>query len=116
VRALIDDAMIRLHEGFDKPDALSRNLPDYRSRRIDETGRMISSVTATSIAFIMCKYRYGNTRDGRDWGGGRGTHALRLVMPVRKYAARRSRTIPISVFAYPTHASRVIAKYRGDRV
>lgn len=45
-------------KGIGKPEPLRENLSGFRSRRIDDTNRLVYAVDEAYIAVISCRYHY----------------------------------------------------------
>ena len=58
INLLIRDTMRSPFEGIGKPEPLRENLSGFRSRRIDETNRLIHVVDGLDLAVISCRYHY----------------------------------------------------------
>ena len=44
--------------GVGKPEALKENLSGFRSRRIDDTNRLVYAVDDANVTIISCRYHY----------------------------------------------------------
>lgn len=58
INQLIADVMRSPFEGIGKPEPLKENLSGFRSRRIDDTHRLVYAVTDSYITVIACRYHY----------------------------------------------------------
>lgn len=58
INLLIQDAMRHSFEGIGKPEPLRENLSGFRSRRIDDTHRLVYTVEGDALAVVACRYRY----------------------------------------------------------
>ena len=45
-------------DGLGKPEPLKGNLSGYWSRRINDTDRLVYSVTDSALTILMCRYHY----------------------------------------------------------
>lgn len=60
INRLIQDTLSHPFEGIGKPEPLKENLSGFRSRRIDETNRLIYAVDENYLTIISCRYHYDN--------------------------------------------------------
>ena len=58
INKLINDTRRSPFEGIGKPEPLKENLSGFRSRRIDETNRLIYAVSDSYLTIISCRYHY----------------------------------------------------------
>ncbi|QUX94967.1 Txe/YoeB family addiction module toxin [Marinomonas sp. CT5] len=58
INKLITDVQRSPFEGIGKPEALKENLTGFRSRRIDDTNRLVYAVDDAAITIISCRYHY----------------------------------------------------------
>ncbi|OZS41394.1 Txe/YoeB family addiction module toxin [Photobacterium sanguinicancri] len=58
INKLIVDTKRSPFEGIGKPEALKENLSGFRSRRIDESNRLVYAVDGIHIIIISCCYHY----------------------------------------------------------
>ena len=58
INLLIGDALRQPFEGIGKPEPLRENLSGFWSRRIDDTHRLVYSVSGSDLAIIACRYHY----------------------------------------------------------
>jgi len=58
INKLIDDTMRNPFSGIGKPEALKENLTGFWSRRIDDTHRLVYTVTDSNLTIISCRYHY----------------------------------------------------------
>ena len=58
INRLIADTMRSPFEGLGKPEPLKENLTGLRSRRIDQTHRLIYAVDDARVTVISCRYHY----------------------------------------------------------
>jgi toxin YoeB len=58
INRLIQDTLIDPFQGIGKPEPLRENLSGLWSRRIDETNRLVYSVSDQYITVISCQYHY----------------------------------------------------------
>ena len=54
LQAIIRDSFV----GIGKPESLKNDKSGYWSRRIDETNRVVYTVTGASIVIISCRHHY----------------------------------------------------------
>ena len=55
---LIQDTMRSPFAGIGKPEPLREKLSGFRSRRIDETHRLVYAVDGDDLAIVACRYHY----------------------------------------------------------
>jgi toxin YoeB len=55
---LIGEALRTPFGGLGKPEALRENLGGLRSRRIDDTNRLVYAVDESALTVVSCRYRY----------------------------------------------------------
>ena len=60
INALIQDAQRNPFEGLGKPEQLKGTLSGYRSRRIDDTNRLVYYANDDELAIIACRLHYGD--------------------------------------------------------
>ena len=58
INLLIGDALRQPFEGIGKPEPLRENLSGFWSRRIDDTHRLVYSVSGGDLVIIACRYHY----------------------------------------------------------
>lgn len=58
INKLIQNILTTPFAGIGKPEPLKESLSGYRSRRIDETNRLVYRVTDEYIKIISCRYHY----------------------------------------------------------
>lgn len=58
INKLIADVKRDPFQGIGKPEPLKENLSGFRSRRIDDTNRLVYAVDKESITIISCRYHY----------------------------------------------------------
>ncbi|MNZ62613.1 Toxin YoeB [compost metagenome] len=58
INKLIEDAQRQPFTGLGKPEPLRGNLSGYWSRRINDTDRLVYSVTDSALTIVMCRYHY----------------------------------------------------------
>ena len=58
INKLIMDAQRSPFEGIGKPEHLKENLSGFRSRRIDDSNRLVYAVDNHQITIISCRYHY----------------------------------------------------------
>ena len=58
INKLIEDTKRHPFEGLGKPEPLRENLSGFRSRRIDDTNRLVSAVDDNFLTIISCRYHY----------------------------------------------------------
>ncbi len=58
INKLISNVKRTPFEGIGKPESLKENLSGFWSRRIDDTHRLVYTVTETHITIIACRYHY----------------------------------------------------------
>lgn len=58
INKLIIDTKRNPFEGIGKPEPLKENLSGFWSRRIDDTNRLVYTVTDTHLVIISCRYHY----------------------------------------------------------
>lgn len=58
VNKLISDCKRSPFEGIGKPEPLKENLSGFWSRRIDETNRLVYTVSDSYLTIILCRYYY----------------------------------------------------------
>jgi toxin YoeB len=58
INNLIQDSLLSPFSGIGKPEPLKENLSGCRSRRIDETNRLIYLVDKNDLVVIACRYHY----------------------------------------------------------
>jgi toxin YoeB len=58
INRLVAETMRSPFEGPGKPEALKENLTGFRSRRIDQTHRLVYAVEDTRVTFVSCRYHY----------------------------------------------------------
>ncbi|GAA6206528.1 MULTISPECIES: Txe/YoeB family addiction module toxin [Thalassotalea] len=58
VNKLISDCQRSPFEGIGKPEPLKENLSGFWSRRIDETNRLVYTVSDSYLTIISCRYHY----------------------------------------------------------
>jgi toxin YoeB len=59
VNRLIRDCLCSPFEGIGKPEPLKESLSGFRSRRIDDTNRLVYALDDGFLVIIACRYRYG---------------------------------------------------------
>ena len=60
INQLIVDITRNGNEGVGKPEALSRNLTGFWSRRINDKDRLIYKIDQKNIYILACRYHYGD--------------------------------------------------------
>lgn len=55
---LIEECMRDPHAGIGKPEPLRENLSVFWSRRIDDTHRLVYTVSGNDLAIVACRYHY----------------------------------------------------------
>lgn len=58
INKLIVDVKREPFKGIGKPEPLKENLSGFRSRRIDDTNRLVYAVDKEHITIISCRYHY----------------------------------------------------------
>lgn len=58
INMLIKDIQRNSFTGIGKPEPLKDNLSGYWSRRIDDTNRIVYTITNNSLLIISCKGHY----------------------------------------------------------
>ena len=58
INKLITDTKRSPFEGIGKPEPLKENLSGFRSRRVDESNRLVYAVNDSHITIISCRYHY----------------------------------------------------------
>ena len=58
INRLVQNILMSPFEGIGKPEPLKESLSGYRSRRIDETNRLVYQVSDDYIIVISCRYHY----------------------------------------------------------
>ena len=58
INKLIEDTKRHPFEGLGKPEPLRENLSGFRSRRIDDTNRLVYAVDDNFLTIISCRYHY----------------------------------------------------------
>lgn len=58
INSLILDTMRSPFNGIGKPEPLKETLSGFRSRRIDDTNRLVYSVAGNELAIVACRYHY----------------------------------------------------------
>jgi toxin YoeB len=58
INDLIKDAQRDPFVGIGKPEALKHSLSGCRSRRIDETNRLVYMILDEELVIISCRYHY----------------------------------------------------------
>ena len=58
INKLIEDTKRHPFAGLGKPEPLRENLSGFRSRRIDDTNRLVSAVDDNFLTIISCRYHY----------------------------------------------------------
>ncbi|MCG8338646.1 MAG: Txe/YoeB family addiction module toxin [Proteobacteria bacterium] len=58
INKLIADVKRDPFQGIGKPEPLKENLSGFRSRRTDDTNRLVYAVDKESITIISCRYHY----------------------------------------------------------
>lgn len=58
INQLISDTKRDAFDGIGKPEPLKENLSGFWSRRIDETNRLVYTVTDSYLTIISCRYHY----------------------------------------------------------
>ena len=58
INKLIEATKRHPFEGLGKPEPLRENLSGFRSRRIDDTNRLVYAVDDNFLTIISCRYHY----------------------------------------------------------
>ncbi len=58
INKLITDTQRSPFEGIGKPEPLRENLAGFRSRRIDDSNRLVYAVDENKLTIISCRYHY----------------------------------------------------------
>jgi toxin YoeB len=58
INKLIDDTMRDPFKGIGKPEPLKGGPSGYRSRRIDDTHRLVYKSTADELTIVQARYHY----------------------------------------------------------
>ena len=58
INKLIEATKRHPFEGQGKPEPLRENLSGFRSRRIDDTNRLVYAVDDNFLTIISCRYHY----------------------------------------------------------
>ncbi|WP_395342465.1 Txe/YoeB family addiction module toxin [Ningiella sp. W23] len=58
INKLVIDVKRSPFDGLGKPEPLKENLSGFRSRRIDDTNRLVYAVESDAIVIISCRYHY----------------------------------------------------------
>ena len=58
INKLITDTKRSPFEGIGKPEPLKENLSGFWSRRVDESNRLVYTVSDSHITVISCRYHY----------------------------------------------------------
>ena len=58
INKLIENILKMPFDGIGKPEPLKENLSGFWSRRIDETHRLVYTVTDQHITIIACRFHY----------------------------------------------------------
>lgn len=58
INQLIREARRTPFEGIGKPEPLKANLSGFRSRRIDDTNRLVYEADDLQIRIVSCRYHY----------------------------------------------------------
>lgn len=58
INALLKDTSRSPFEGIGKPEPLKENLSGYWSRRIDDTNRLVYSISGDIIEVVSCRDHY----------------------------------------------------------
>ena len=58
INKLIEDTKRHPFAGLGKPEPMRENLSGFRSRRIDDTNRLVSAVDDNFLTIISCRYHY----------------------------------------------------------
>ncbi len=58
INVLLKDALRNPFSGIGKPEPLRENLSGFRSRRIDDTNRLVYAIEGDNLAVITCRYHY----------------------------------------------------------
>jgi len=59
INDLIKDTQGDPFAGIGKPEPLKHSLSGYWSRRIDETNRLVYTITDDELLIISCRYHFG---------------------------------------------------------
>ena len=60
INMILKDIQRNSFEGIGKPEPLKENLTGYWSRRIDDTNRIVYTISGSYIIVISCKGHYDN--------------------------------------------------------
>ena len=60
INQLIKDICRNGYDGIGKPEALSRDLAGFWSRRIDDTNRIVYRIKNDKVEIVQCKGHYGD--------------------------------------------------------
>ena len=58
INRLIQNILVDPFSGIGKPEPLKENLSGFWSRRIDETNRLVYTVSDRHITIIACRFHY----------------------------------------------------------
>lgn len=60
INTLLDDISRNKNQGLGKPEALTGNLADFWSRRINDRDRLIYRIDEKNIYILACRYHYSD--------------------------------------------------------